>query len=61
MIKEMRNLKFEPPVFEEKRGDFWVIFKNHTLMTREDIEWIKSLNADLTEDEAIALTFIKKE
>lgn len=60
MSKEMRELKLEPPVFEEKRGDFWVIFKNHTLMTKEDIEWIKSLGMDLTEDEAIALTFIKK-
>jgi ATP-dependent DNA helicase RecG len=59
MIKEMRDLKLEPPVFEEKRGDFWVVFKNHTLMTREDIEWIKKLGVNLTEDEAIALTFIK--
>lgn len=60
LIKEMRDLKLEPPIFEEKRGDFWVIFKNHNLMTKEDIQWIKNLNIELTEDEVIALTFIKK-
>lgn len=60
MIKELRDMKLEPPVFEERRGDFWVTFKNHTLMTKEDLEWLRGFELELTENEALALTFIKR-
>lgn len=60
MIKEMRELRLEPPIFDLKRGDFWVIFKNHTLMTSQDILWIKDFNLELNEEEALALAFIRK-
>lgn len=60
MIREMRTLKLEPPVFEDKRGNFTVSFKNHNLMTKEDQQWIKDTGHYLTENEAYTLVFIKR-
>lgn len=60
MIKELRDMKLEPPLFEEKRGDFWVTFRNHTLMTKEDLEWLRKFKLDFNENKALALTFIKR-
>lgn len=60
IIREMKELRLEPPIFEEKRGDFWVIFKNYTLLTKQDKEWIKGLEFNLSENEALALSFLRK-
>ena len=60
ILREMRDLKLEPPKFEERRGDFWVTFKNHTLLTKQDMEWLKNFKMDFTENEALALSFIRK-
>lgn len=60
MIKEMRGLRLEPPIFEDRRGNFIVIFKNHHFLTKEDQHWLQSLGIDLTENEAYALVLIKK-
>lgn len=59
MINSMRDLKLEPPVFEDKRENFTVTFKNHNLMTKEDREWLQALQVSLTEDEAYALVFLR--
>ena len=60
ILREMRELKLEPPKFEERRGDFWVTFRNHTLLTKQDKEWLKDFMMDFTENEALALSFIRK-
>ena len=59
MIEEMRDMKLEPPIFEDKKGVFKVIFKNHNLMTKQDKEWLKNLEIEFSENEAYALVFIK--
>ena len=46
MIMAMRELRLEPPIFENKRGNFSVVFKNHTLMTKEDYQKINNVNRD---------------
>lgn len=60
MVKEMRNLRLEPPEFKDERGVFAVTFKNHNLMTKEDQLWLKQLNTNLTENEAYALVYLKR-
>jgi ATP-dependent DNA helicase RecG len=60
ILREMRDLKLEPPKLEERRGDFWVTFKNHTLLTKQDKEWLKDFKMDFTENETLALSFIRK-
>lgn len=59
MIMSMRELKLEPPIFKDEKGNFKVIFKNHTLMTNIDKEWIASLDTPMNENEAYALIFIR--
>ena len=55
----MRELRLEPPIFENKRGNFNVIFKNHTLMTKEDRKWLNKINKNLSENEALALIYLR--
>lgn len=59
MIMAMRELRLEPPIFENKRGNFNVIFKNHTLMTKEDRKWLNKINKNLSENEALALIYLR--
>lgn len=59
MIMAMRELGLEPPIFENKRGNFNVIFKNHTLMTKDDRKWLNRINKNLSENEALALIYLK--
>lgn len=59
MIMAMRDLRLEPPIFENKRGNFNVIFKNHTLMTKEDREWLNNIREELSENEAYALIYLR--
>jgi predicted HTH transcriptional regulator len=59
MIIAMRELRLEPPIFENKRGNFNVIFKNHTLMTKEDRKWLNQIGEEISENEAYALIYLK--
>ncbi|MBX9136424.1 hypothetical protein HCG75_03095 [Clostridium sp. K12(2020)] len=59
MIMAMRELRLEPPIFENKRGNFSVVFKNHTLMTKEDRKWLNKINKNLSENEALALIYLR--
>ena len=59
MINSMRELKLEPPVFEDKRENFKVTFKNHNLMTKEDREWLQAFETSMSENQAYALVFIR--
>lgn len=59
MINSMRELKLQPPIFKDDRGNFSVTFKNHNLMTKEDREWLIKINKELTDNEAHAVVFIK--
>lgn len=59
MIMAMRDLRLEPPIFENKRGNFNVVFKNHTLMTKEDREWLNNIKEELSENEAYALIYLR--
>lgn len=59
MIMGMRDLRLEPPIFENRRGNFNVIFKNHTLITKEDRKWLNKIGEDLSENEAYALIYLK--
>lgn len=60
MVTEMRKLRLEPPEFQDLRGNFKVTFKNHNLMTKDDQEWLHSLNIPLNENEAYALVYLRK-
>lgn len=59
MINGMRELKLQPPIFKDERGNFSVTFKNHNLMTKDDREWLIKIDEKLTENEAYALVFMK--
>ncbi|MEQ8191276.1 MAG: ATP-binding protein, partial [Candidatus Eremiobacterota bacterium] len=41
MIRTFNKANLEPPYFQDKRTSFWVIFRNHTLITPKAIEWLK--------------------
>jgi ATP-dependent DNA helicase RecG len=58
MVNSIRDLKLEPPVFENKRENFTVTFKNHNLMTKEDREWLKDLQVSLTENENKVINYL---
>ena len=59
MIMSMRGLHLEPPIFENKRGNFNVIFKNHTLMNKDDRKWLEKINIQLSENEALSLIYLR--
>lgn len=59
MIMSMRGLHLEPPIFENKRSNFNVIFKNHTLMNKDDRKWLEKINIQLSENEALSLIYLR--
>jgi ATP-dependent DNA helicase RecG len=60
MIEVMRRANLEPPRFQDKRSSFWVIFKNHTLMSPEAISWLNQLaGLPLNDNQRIALVYLR--
>jgi len=59
MIEAMRNANLEPPQFQDKRTAFWVIFRNHTLMSPEAIEWLNRFaDRRLNDHQRLALLYL---
>ena len=60
MIDAMRKAQLEPPKFDDKRSSFWVIFKNHTMMTQEAVNWISQFyDLPLNDRQRLALVYLR--
>lgn len=59
MLAAMRKANLEPPRFQDKRSSFWVIFRNHTLMNPEAIEWLSQFSHHRINDhQRLALVYL---
>ncbi len=60
MIAAMRQANLEPPRFQDKRSSFWVVFRNHTLMNPEAIEWLNQFAGHpLNDRQRVALAYLR--
>jgi len=60
MIRAMRGANLEPPVFQDRRSSFWVIFKNHTMMDAEAVRWLGRFSGvDINDHERTALVYLR--
>ncbi len=60
MIDAMRSAQLEPPKFDDKRSSFWVIFKNHTMMTHKAVNWLNQFyDIPLNDRQRLALVYLR--
>lgn len=60
MIRELRDAKLEPPIFEDKRSSFWVTFRNHTMMDTEAVGWLGGLShLNINDRQRTALVYLR--
>ncbi len=60
MIRTFNKANLEPPYFQDKRTSFWVIFRNHTLITPKAIEWLKQFaRLPLNDRQRLALIYLQ--
>jgi ATP-dependent DNA helicase RecG len=60
MIRTFNKANLEPPYFQDKRTSFWVIFRNHTLITPKAIEWLKQFaRLPLNDRQKLALIYLQ--
>lgn len=60
MVAVMRNANLEPPQFQDKRSSFWVILRNHTLMSPDAIAWVNQFsNQELNDHQRVALIYLR--
>ena len=61
MIAAMREARLEPPRFRDTRAFFQVTFKNHTLMTRETVDWLNRVAGavPLNDNQRMALAYLR--
>lgn len=60
MIEAMRKANLEPPRLQDKRSSFWVIFRNHTLMSPEAIAWLNQFASfPLNDRQRVALAYLR--
>jgi ATP-dependent DNA helicase RecG len=60
MIAAMRSANLEPPRFQDKRSSFWVIFRNHTLMSPAAVTWLNQFAGEpLNDHQRLALVYLR--
>jgi ATP-dependent DNA helicase RecG len=60
MIAAMREAHLEPPQFQDTRASFRVIFKNHTLLDPETVDWLSQFaRYPLTDAQRMALAYLR--
>jgi len=60
MLDAMRRANLEPPRFDDKRSSFWVIFRNHTLMSPQAIAWLNQFAAQpINDHQRLALVYLR--
>ncbi len=60
MIAAMREAHLEPPCFRDRRNDFRVTFKNHTLLEPETVAWLNQFAGyPLTDAQRMALAYLR--
>lgn len=60
MIEAMREANLEPPQFRDKHSSFWVTFRNHSLMSPENIQWLnKFADQPLTDQQRLGLVYLR--
>ncbi|MGH8760268.1 MAG: ATP-binding protein [Burkholderiales bacterium] len=60
MLEAMRRANLEPPRFDDKRSSFWVIFRNHTLMSPQAIAWLNQFAAQpINDHQRLALVYLR--
>jgi ATP-dependent DNA helicase RecG len=60
MLEAMRQANLEPPRFQDRRSSFWVIFRNHTLMSPPAIAWLNQFaGLPLNDHQRLALVYLR--
>ncbi|MFO7917286.1 MAG: ATP-binding protein [Anaerolineae bacterium] len=60
MIAAMREAHLEPPRFRDRRNDFRVIFRNHTLLDEETLNWLNQFAGyTLSDAQRMALAYLR--
>jgi ATP-dependent DNA helicase RecG len=60
MVHAMREANLEPPRFKDRRSSVLVIFKNHTLMGPQTVEWLNQFaSVDLNDRQRVALAYLR--
>ncbi len=60
MIAAMREAHLEPPLFRDRRNDFRVVFRNHTLLDPETVTWLNRFAGyPLTDAQRMALAYLR--
>jgi len=60
MLEAMRRANLEPPRFDDKRSSFWVMFRNHMLMSPEAVTWLNQFaTLPLNDRQRLALVYLR--
>ncbi len=60
MIGAMSRANLGPPRFEDRRTSFWVIFRNHTLMGPEAIDWLNRFaGVPMNDHQRLGLVYLR--
>jgi len=60
MIEAMRKANLEPPRFQDKRSSFWVILRNHTLLSPEALDWLNQFaDKPLNDRQRLSLVYMR--
>ena len=60
MVEAMRSASLGPPVFDDRRASFWVIFRSHTLMGPQEVAWLNQFAAlPLNDRQRVALVCLR--
>jgi ATP-dependent DNA helicase RecG len=61
MLEAMREANLEPPAFDDRRSSFRVIFRNHTLMSPDAIQWLNQFAAlPLNDRQRLGLVYLRQ-
>lgn len=60
MIGAMRRANLAPPEFIDKRSSFWVVFRNHTMMNPDTIDWLNQFaSSPINDAQRLCLAYVR--
>ncbi|HUS17483.1 MAG TPA: ATP-binding protein, partial [Chloroflexia bacterium] len=61
IIASMREANLEPPRLQDKRSSFWVVLRNHPLMSPETLDWLQQFGGQaLNAHHLSALAYLRQ-